>query len=98
MKTHTEQKVGIQHQLDKLANYMAVVNDVAMDLEISCCWYQDSSPQYGGPPSADQLKNHVARLRASYDGMARATGVDPCEKLPSTIVRLKQAKGASCDS
>lgn len=98
MKTHTEQKVGIQHQLDQLANYMAAVNDVAMDLEIACGWYHDSSPQYGGPPSVDQLKNHAARLRASYGGMARATGVDPCEKLPSTIERLKQKKGASCDS
>ncbi|BDU57931.1 hypothetical protein LMORI2_09130 [Limnohabitans sp. MORI2] len=83
MKTRTKQKVGIQHQLDQLANYMAVVNDVAIELEIACGWYHDSSPQYGGPPSADQLKNHAARLRESYGGMATVTGVDPCEKLPS---------------
>ena len=98
MKTRTEQTVGIQHQLDQLANYMAVVNDVAMELEIACGWYHDSSLQYGGPPSVDQLKNHAARLRASYGGMVCATGIDPCEKLPSNIERLKQTKGASRDS
>ena len=74
----------MNEQIKELANQMAVLIDEATNLEISADWYHDSDPQYGGPPSVDQLMSCVRRLRVAYEKMALVTGLDPCEQLLSS--------------
>lgn len=73
-----------------IADQMAVVFDEAMSLQIACSWYDDDDPQYGGPPSKDQLAGSMVRLKTAYMKVALLTGLDPCEQLPSIKKRLKQ--------
>lgn len=73
-----------------LSNQMAVLMDEAIQLEVTCDWYDDPVPHYGGPPTKDQLSTMASRLRTAYMNMALLTGVDPCEQLPSTKARFKQ--------
>ena len=73
-----------------LVEQMVVLIDEAMNLEVACNWYHDDDPQYGGPPSVDQLMSTSMRLRAAYMKVALIVGVDPCEQLPSTKERLKR--------
>lgn len=80
-----------------LSTQMCALIDEAMQLENACGWYDDPDPQFGGPPTKDQLSAMASRLRTAYDNMALLTGADPCEQLPSTKDRLKRirlAKGA----
>jgi hypothetical protein len=69
---------------------MCALIDEAMQLEIACGWYDDPDPQFGGPPTKDQLSAMAFRFRAAYMNMALITGIDPCEQLPSTKDRFKQ--------
>jgi hypothetical protein len=77
-----------------LSNQMAVLMDEAIQLEVTCDWYDDPDPQYGGPPTKDQLSTIASRLKTAYMNMALLTGIDPCEQLPSTKDRLKRIKSA----
>lgn len=83
---------GISGQLDVISKYMTAFIDEANNLENSCGWYHDPDPQWGGPPTVDQLTSISLRLRAAYMAMAIATGLDPCEQLPSTKALLEQRK------
>lgn len=85
-------RASMTGQLQSLANQMTVLIDQAINLEVACSWYHDDDPQYGGPPSMDQLKTSAMRLRAAYMSMALTTGLDPCEQLPSTKARLKRTR------
>ena len=93
-------KTGITQWQFNLEMQMAVVNDVASDLKIICDQYDDSDPQYGGPPSKELLQILAKRLSISYLRMAALAGQDPCEKLDATKARLAatRAKRTSCDS
>ena len=82
--------MGISAQLDVIAKHMTAFIDEASNLENSCIWYHDPDPQWGGPPTVDQLTAISVRLRAAYMAMALATGLDPCEQLPSTKEWFKQ--------
>lgn len=84
-----QSSIGISAQLDVIAKHMTAFMDEASNLEISCDWYHDPDPQWGGPPTVDQLKSISLRLRAAYLAIAIATGLDPCEQLPSTKQRFK---------
>jgi hypothetical protein len=77
-----------------LSTQMCVFIDEAMRLEDACCWYDDPDPQYGGPPTKEQLSTMASRLRTAYMNMALLAGVDPCEQLPSTKDRLKRMRSA----
>jgi hypothetical protein len=79
-----------------LSTQMSVLIDEAIQLEVACGWYDDPDPQYGGPPTKDQLSTLASRLRAAYMNMALLTGVDPCEQLPSTKDRLKRIRSDTC--
>ena len=81
--------IGISAQLDVIAIHMTAFIDEASNLENSCGWYHDPDPQRGGPPTVDQLASISLRLRAAYMAIAIATGLDPCEQLPSTKQRFK---------
>ncbi len=82
--------MGISAQLEVIAKHMTAFIDEASNLENSCSWYYDLDPQWGGPPTVDQLTAISVRLRAAYMAMALATGLDPCEQLPSTKEWFKQ--------
>jgi hypothetical protein len=80
-----------------LSTQMCVLIDEAIQIEVSCGWYDDPDPQYGGPPTKDQLLTMASRLRTAYMNIALLTGIDPCEQLPSTkdrLRRMRSAKGA----
>lgn len=80
-----------------LSTQMCVLIDEAMQLEVACGWYDDPAPQFGGPPTKDQLSAMASRLRTAYMNMALLTGVDPCEQLRLTKdrpKRIRSAKGA----
>lgn len=79
----------IAQQQFNLEMQMTTLNDVASDLESLCSWYDDSDPQYGGPPSKEVLEILAKRLRLTYKKTAILTGQDPCEKLDSTKARLE---------
>jgi hypothetical protein len=75
-----------------LADQMKVLIDEAINLEVVSSWYYDEDPQYGGPPSMDQLMSTAMNLRAAYMKVALITGFDPCEQLPSTKQHLKRIR------
>lgn len=78
-----------------LSTQMSILMDLSLGLENACCWYNDPDPQYGGPPSKDQLLALAKHLKAVYMNMALLTGADPCEQLPSTKERLKRRRSTS---
>lgn len=86
--------MGINDQLEVIAKNMTEFIDDACNLENFCAWYDDPDPQRGGPPTVDQLTAISVRLRAAYMAMALATGLDPCEQLPSTKALFKQRKSS----
>jgi len=77
-----------------LSTQMCVLFDEAIQIEVSCGWYDNPDPQYGGPPTKDQLLTMASRLKAAYTNIALLTGIDPCEQLPSTKDRLKRIRAA----
>jgi hypothetical protein len=77
-----------------LSTQMCVLFDEATQLENACDWYDNPDPQYGGPPTKDQLLTMASRLRTAYMNMALLTGIDPCEQLSSTKDRLKRMRSA----
>lgn len=81
-------KASINNQLQCLSKQMEVLIDEAIHLEVSCSWYHDDDPNYGGLPSVDPLMKSATRLRAAYMEMAYIIGLDPCEQLPSTKDRF----------
>lgn len=85
--------IGISTQLDEIGKQMTSFIDNASNLENLCFWYHEPDPQWGGPPTVDQLMAISLQLRAAYMAMALATGLDPCEQLPSTKERFKQTPG-----
>jgi hypothetical protein len=77
-----------------LSTQMCVLIDEAIQIEVACGWYDDPDPQYGGPPTKDQLLTMASRLKIAYMNIALLTGIDPCEQLPSTKDRLKRIRAA----
>jgi hypothetical protein len=70
---------GVAQQLPDLANQMAIVWDVAMNLRN----YSDESMS----PEQRQFNAHL--LEQAYLEMASISGLDPCEQFEETKARLK---------
>lgn len=90
-RVSTESKLnGVAQQLPDLANQMALVWDVAMNLR-NCS---------GEPMTLEQRQFNAHLLEQAYFGVASITGLDPCEQFEETKARLAatRAKRTSCDS
>ena len=88
---------GIAKQMCELAVQLDTVFDIGLQLELHCDWYEDSDPQFGGPPSLENLMVFANRLRQAYMNMAAITGLDPCEQFDETKRKfrlLKEARAA----
>lgn len=88
---------GIAQQMRDLSVQINTVFDVGLLLELHCDWYEDSDPQFGGPPTLENLMVLANRLRQAYLNMAAITGLDPCEQFDDTkrkIRHLKEARAA----
>ncbi len=87
---------GIAGQLSQLADSMALINDIAGNLENACGWYDidDADLPWGGPPSKQSLATNAEFLRTAYMNIALATGLDPCEQLPATKELLARERAA----
>ncbi len=83
---------GIAKQMRELAAQLNTVFDIASQLEFHCDWYADSDPQFGGPPSLENLMVFADRLRQAYMNMAAITGLDPCEQFEESKDRLAAAR------
>ena len=71
---------GLAQQLPELSNQLTVIFDAAMDLEISAGWHDDLDPQWGGPPSKNNLIVLASQLRQAHTDISAIMGLDPCEK------------------
>ena len=80
---------GLAQQLPKIAQQLSIIHDVASNLRVACDWYDNPDPQYGGPPSLNNLKIIADYLQGAYMELAELTGLDPCEQFEETKVRLK---------
>lgn len=90
-RVSTESRLnGVTQQLPDLANQMAIVWDVAMNLR-NCSDELMTLAQR-------QFNAHL--LEQAYLGTASISGLDPCEKFEDTKARLAttRAKRTSCDS
>ncbi len=85
---------GIAKQMRELAAQLNIVFDIASQLEFHCDWYEDSDPQFGGPPSLKELMVFADRLRQAYMNMAAITGLDPCEQFDDTKRKIRQLREA----
>lgn len=89
---------GIAKHMRELSVQLNTVFDIAFQLELYCEWYED--PQFGGPPTLENLMVFASDLWQAYMNMAAITGLDPCEQFEETKARLAAArlKRTSCDS
>lgn len=71
---------GLAQQLPEIANNLAILYDMASNLQIACDSYYDPDTQYGGPPSIESLLVTSRYLLDVYANLARITGLDPCEQ------------------
>ncbi len=85
---------GIAKQMRELAAQLTIVFDIGLQLENHCDWYEDSDPQFGGPPSLENLMVFADRLRQAYMNMAAITGLDPCEEFDDTKRKIRQFREA----
>ena len=76
---------GIAQKLPKLSMQLAVILEVAIDLEI-CCQdsYDDPDLHWGCPPTKKDLLEISSLLRETYMNIASLTGLDPCWKFEET--------------
>jgi hypothetical protein len=81
---------GAAQQLPDLANQMAIVWDVALNLRN----YSDEGM------TLEQRQFNANLLEQAYFGVASITGLDPCEQFEETKARLAatREKRTSCDS
>lgn len=90
-RVSTESKLnGAVQQLPELANQMAIVWDVAMNLRN----YSDEGM------TLEQRLFNANLLEQAYLSTASISGLDPCEQFEETKARLAaaRAKRTSCDS
>lgn len=83
-RASTESRLnGVAQQLPDLANQMAILWDVAMNLRN----YADEGM------TLEQRQLNAALLEQAYLGMASIIGLDPCEQFHETKARLRALKG-----
>jgi hypothetical protein len=90
-RVSTESRLnGVAQQLPDLANQMALVWDVAMNLR-NCS---------GELMTSEQRQFNAHLLEQVYFGVAPITGLDPCEQFEETKARLAAARAnrTSCES
>lgn len=90
-RVSTESKLnGFAQHLPDLANQMAIVWDVAMNLR----------NYYDEGMTLEQRQFNANLLQQAYLGAASIIGLDPCEQFEETKARLAatRAKRTSCDS
>ena len=89
----TEDKLtGIALGRLEVENHLSSVFDTAMDLDMIVSGFYDVDPEFGGPPSIEQLDAFAQRLTTAYVALAVYTGLDPCEQLHKRGLTRGQVK------